>query len=542
MIGWMAWRLHRRGLIGFGVGGFLVSFFYGTTFLQAAGTTAASQAAFGRSIDLAARQFAFLVPAPVHPETLGGYEQYKWLAGAAIMMMLWAGIAGVGVGRGDEERGLTEQWVAAGLSRTRLLLARSAAFGLVLLAACLASVLGIAAVAPSVHQDPNLVGELEKAVAMAAGLFTGYAIALAVSQLPAERQTATALGVGVLVLLLVVNGIADTVDAAAWLGVLSPFHWMNQTTSGAPGGRFDVGATLGLAATSFLLIAATISAFRRRDIGRGLIAPARRARAAVRVASRNPALRQIFSEGLWEQRTGLAAWALGTLLLGALMVSVTRSMTEALLADPRLAALFQHVVSGPMQAAFLGFAWFGIALLVLAGHAVVQVSRWSAQDRSGRVELLLSAPVSRTRVVVERALEFAIGSLIIVTGAYVGGATSIPFAGLDVDGGRVLAASALLWPFALAFGGLGVAVVSRWPGLAVPFLATFAAVEYFLGDLAPLLRLPAWVANLSVFHLYGNPVVDTPSWTAVLSMTLVFVAGFALALALVRRRDLSGAA
>ncbi|HZU19245.1 MAG TPA: hypothetical protein VFD01_21925, partial [Candidatus Dormibacteraeota bacterium] len=339
MIGWMVWRLHRRGLIGFGIGGFLVSFFYGATFLQAAGTTAASRAAFGRSVELAARQFAFLVPAPVHPETLGGYEQYKWLAGAVLLMTLWAGMVGVGVGRGDEERGLTEQWIAAGLSRTRLLLMRSAAFGLVLLATCLASVLGIVAVAPSVHQDPNLVGELEKAASMAAGLFAAYAIALAISQLPAERQTATGLGVGALVLLLVVNGIADTVGSAAWLGVVTPFHWMNRTTSGAPGGSFDLGATLGLAATSFLLVGAAVLAFRHRDLGRGLVAPARRARAAVRVASRNLALRWAFSEGLWEQRVGLGVWAAGTMLLGALMVSVTRSMADALFSDPRLATL-----------------------------------------------------------------------------------------------------------------------------------------------------------------------------------------------------------
>jgi putative exporter of polyketide antibiotics len=139
MIGWMAWRLHRRGLIGFSVGGFLISLFYGSAFLQAAGSTAASQAAFGRSVNLVAKQFAFIIPVPVHPETLGGYEQYKWLAGAIILMMIWAALAGVGIGRGDEERGITEQWIAGGVSRTRLLLARSAAFGLVLLVACSAS-------------------------------------------------------------------------------------------------------------------------------------------------------------------------------------------------------------------------------------------------------------------------------------------------------------------------------------------------------------------------------------------------------------------
>ena len=539
MIAWMAWHLHRRGLIGFSVGGFLISFFYGAAFLQAAGTTPESQAAFGRSINLVAKQFAFLIPLPVHPETLGGYEQYKWLSGAIVIMMIWAALAGVGVGRGDEDRGLTEEWIASGVSRTRLLLARSAAFGLVLLVACLASVLGIVAIAPAVHQDPNVAGEILKALSMAAGLFAGYAIALLISQLPAERQTATALGVGALVLLLVVNGVADTVDSASWIGVVSPFHWMERTTSAAPGGTFDLGATLGLALAGAALIGVAIPIFMRRDIGSGLFTWSRRASAAVRSASRNVMLRLPSTEGLWEQRVGLAVWVVSTLLLGALMVSVTKSVADALFSDPNLAAVFQHAAPGPVYAALLGFMWFSIALLLLAGYAVVQVSRWSAQDQDGRVEMLLSTPISRTRVVIERALEFAIASLLIVIGGYIGVAAEAPSAGLNLDAGHVFTASALLWPFALAFGGLGVAVASRWPKIAVPSLAAFAVVEYFLGDLAPLFKAPDWVSNLSVFHLYGNPVIGGASWTPVVSMTLVFLLGFGAALILMRQRDVS---
>ncbi len=541
MIGWMAWHLHRRGLIGFGLGGLLGSFFYGAAFLQAAGTTAQSQAAFGRSVSLVAKQFAFLVPLPVHPETLGGYGQYKWLAGAIIMMMIWAGLNGVAIGRGDEDRGLTERWIAGGVSRTRLLLARSAAFGLVLLVACFASVLGIVAIARAVHQDPNVIGEIEKALSMFAGLFACYTIALLIAQLPAERQTASALGIGTLVLLLILNGIADTVQAASWVGVVSPFHWMERTTSAAPGGSFDLGATLGLGAAAVTLMAATVPIFLRRDIGSGLVTWRGRARAALRSASKNILLRLPSTEGLWEQRVGLIVWFVSTMLLGALMVSVTKSVADALLADPAIAAVFVHAAAGPVYAAILGLLWFGFALLLLAGYAVVQVSRWSAQDQEGRVEMLLSAPVSRTRVVIERAIEFAAASLLIVAGGYLGVAAAAPSSGLNLDAGHLLRASALLWPFALAFGGLGVALVSRWPRFAVPFLATFAVVEYFLGDLAPLFKLPDWAANLSVFHLYGSPLTDSTSWTAVVSMTLVFLVGFAVALVLMWRRDVSSA-
>jgi ABC-2 type transport system permease protein len=541
MIRWMAWHLHRRRLIGFGVGGFLISFLYGAAFTSAAGSTAASQAAFGRSVNLVAKQFAFIIPVPVHPETLGGYEQYKWLAGAIIMMMIWAAIAGIAVGRGDEDRGLTDEWLAGGVSRARLLVGRSAAFGLVLLVACFASTIGIALVAPLVHQDANVAGEMLKALSMAVGLFCCYAIVLLISQLPAERQTATALGVGTLVVLLIVNGIADTIDSASWIGVISPFHWMERTTSAAPGGTFDLGATVGLAVAATVLVGGAIPIFQRRDIGSGLFTWGRRTGAAVRVASRNPMLRFPFTEGLWEQRVGLAVWVVGTLVLGSIMVSVAKSVADALLADPTLAAIFERFGAGSLYAVLLGIMWFGIALLLLASYAVVQVSRWAAQDQEGRVEMLLSAPISRTRVVIERALEFGVASLLIVIGGYGGVAAKAPTSGLNLDAGHLFTASALLWPFALAFGGLGVAVVSRWPRVAVPFLATFAVVEYFLGDLAPLFKLPGWVANLSVFHLYGNPVTGSASWAPALSMTLVFLVGFGAALFLMRQRDVSGA-
>ena len=539
MIRWFAWHLHRRGLIGFTVGGFVISFFYGAAFTQAAGTTAASQAAFGRSVNLLAKQFAFVVPLPVHPETLGGYEQYKWLAGAIAMMMIWAGLAGVGVGRGDEERGLTAEWLASGVSRTRLVLARSAAFSVVLVLACLGSVLGIVAVAPTVHQDPNVAGELGKAVSMAAGLFAGYALALLISQLPAERQTATAFGVGAVVLLLVVNGIADTIDSASWIGVISPFHWMERTSSAAPGGTFDLGGTIGLALAGVVFIAATIPIFQRRDIGSGLFTWGRRGTTSVRVASRNVMLRLPFTEGLWEQRVGLGVWVVSTLLLGSVMVAVTKSTADAIFADPHLVAIFQRVGTGSIYESMLGFIWFDIALLLLAGYAVVQVSRWSTQDQEGRVEMLLTAPISRSRVVIERALEFAVASLLIVIAGYVGVASRAPASGLNLDAGHLFAASVLLWPFALAFGGLGVAVVSRWPRIAVPFLAAFVVVEYILGDLGPLFKFPDWLQNLSVFHLYGNPVVQSVSWTPALSMTVIFVVGFGLALVLMRQRDVS---
>jgi hypothetical protein len=54
VIRFAAWRLHRRGLLGFTFGGFLISFLYGLAFISAAGKTPAEQAAFGRATMLVA--------------------------------------------------------------------------------------------------------------------------------------------------------------------------------------------------------------------------------------------------------------------------------------------------------------------------------------------------------------------------------------------------------------------------------------------------------------------------------------------------------
>ena len=542
MIRWMAWRLHLRGLLGFTIGGFGVSFAYGGAYASAAGSDTESRLAFGQAISSVASQFAFLIPPPVHPETLGGYEQYKWISGAIIMMVIWAAVAATAAGRAEEERGLTEAWLASGVSRRRVLLSRSAAFGLVLTGACFASTLGISAVAPLVQSDANVAGELGKALSMAVGLFCCYSLALLVSQLPAERQTATAFSVGALVVLLVINGVADTIPSASGIGVISPFHWIEKTTSAAPGGAFDAVATAGLALAAAVLLALSVAAFQRRDTGAGLIGGRRQAHAAVRAASRNVMLRLPLTEGLWEQRVGLAVWAVSTLLLGAIMVSVARSVADALFQAPNLSGLFTRAFGGDLYAGIIGLVWFGIALLVMAAYAVVQVSRWAAQDFEGRVEMLLSAPVSRPRVVIERALEFALASLLIVVAGSLGVAARAPSSGLNIAAGHLFTASLLIWPFALAFGGLGVALVSTCPRIAVPFLAAFAAIEYFLGDLAPIFRFPGWVADLSVFHLFGNPLAaGRVSWTPSLAMILVFLAGFGTALVSMRRRDLSGA-
>ena len=121
-------RAHRTGFLVTAVLGFLAIFLQATAFGAAAGTTAASRAAFAHSIEVLAVQLAYLLPLPVRADTLAGYVQWRAYGTLTIIVAIWALLAATGAIRNEEERGLLETWLATGVGRIRLVAARFAAF------------------------------------------------------------------------------------------------------------------------------------------------------------------------------------------------------------------------------------------------------------------------------------------------------------------------------------------------------------------------------------------------------------------------------
>src|SRR2546421_504217 len=123
-----ALRQGRWGLAGYSLLAFLLALLQAAGFYQVAGHTAADRAAFGKSIAALAAQFTVIVPAPLRPDTVGGYVQWRAYGFFAIVFAIWALASGVGASRGDEERGLVEATLASAVARADALIARFAAF------------------------------------------------------------------------------------------------------------------------------------------------------------------------------------------------------------------------------------------------------------------------------------------------------------------------------------------------------------------------------------------------------------------------------
>ena len=73
----IALRAHRTGFLVTAALSSVTMFVEVAGFAAAAGQTPAQRAAFGAQMQALAPQVAYLIPLPIHPETLAGYLQWR---------------------------------------------------------------------------------------------------------------------------------------------------------------------------------------------------------------------------------------------------------------------------------------------------------------------------------------------------------------------------------------------------------------------------------------------------------------------------------
>jgi ABC-2 type transport system permease protein len=193
---------------------------------------------------------------------------------------------------------------------------------------------------------------------------------------------------------------------------------------------------------------------------------------------------------------------------------------------------------GDPYVAITGYIWFGIFQLLLAAYAITQVARWSSEDSEGRLEIVLSAPVSRPRVVVERAAVLLAGTAWIIAVSSTAFYSTAHAVNIGLRLGDLAAASVALIPFSLSFAAIGAVLASRVPRATVAALVTFAFFSYLITEGGPLMKWPDWLLKLSVFSLYGTPLTNGIYWTGLRILLGVSVVGFGLGAFLIERRDI----
>jgi len=535
----MSWlyalRQGRWGIAGFSALAFVVTLLNTIGFYRIAGNSPAERAAFARSITVLAGQFTVLLAPPFRADTVGGYVQFRVYGALAILVAVWAVAAAAGT-RGDEERGLLEAVLATGVSRADAIASRFLAFAVAGVVVAAAAALGFVLGVDRTQDAIDAFSVVGASVLVAGIALACYSLALLVTQLVSARFAAAAAGI-VLLALFLTNSLSRTIDALLTWRVLSPFYYYDRSQPLSPGGTFDVRATEVLFAIAVVGAVAATLAFAFRDLGSPIARLPVRAHPPVRDISHVPFWRAPIVRGLYDRRFGLVVWMAGFAALAALFVVLTKQIVQPLLAIAALRPYIDSVIKGDIYPSFLGILWFAFGQLLIAGYAITQVGRWSAEDGDGRLELVLSQPVSRRAVVLERALVLGLGALAIAAAGAMGVALEARSQAIVLDTGRLATASVLLVPFAGFFAAIGSLLAARVPRATVGLLGGFAFVTYFIDQLAPVFKWPAWVEDLSPFHLYGRPLTSGVDGTGLAIMVAVVLVGFVASALLLERRD-----
>ena len=184
----------------------------------------------------------------------------------------------------------------------------------------------------------------------------------------------------------------------------------------------------------------------------------------------------------------------------------------------------------------LAFIIFGI---ILAGFAAATlVSGWASDETSGRLESLLSTPLSRGRWAIAGGLGvyaaivalFLVVALAIAAGAIIGGG----------DVATPVLGTVVLALYALALAGIGLAVGGVFrTSIAGETIAAIVILTFVIDLVAPAFDLPDWVHQLALTSHLGQPMVgiwDAPGMAACLVLA---VGGLVLSAVGMRRRDIS---
>ena len=262
-------------------------------------------------------------------------------------------------------------------------------------------------------------------------------------------------------------------------------------------------------------------------------------------------LRSVFLKSFAEQRRSLTWWVLGIASVNVLVLLFYPAFADR----PEINDLIKN--AGPLFEVFVGeiedftspegfvqsrLFTFLHPLLFIALGIFVGSGAIAGEEERGTLDLLLSNPLDRWRVVVEK-FGAGLGTMaVMAVGSWVGLLVGARIVSMSISYGRLAEATvsaallgAVFATFALA---LGSARGKR--GTAAGIASAVGVGTYLLNSLAPLVDWLAPFKRLSPFHYYSsaNPVYNGIEPVHALVLAAVIATLMAVALVTFERRDL----
>ena len=263
-------------------------------------------------------------------------------------------------------------------------------------------------------------------------------------------------------------------------------------------------------------------------------------------------LRSVFLKTLRDQRRSLLWWAIGLAVYGSFLMLFWPSIVEFEGLDELLEqypedlmAVFAGDISdmgspeGYLKAEF--FFLFAPMMFVIfstaAGSGAI-----AGEEGQGTLDLLVSNPVARWKVVLQKFEAMIAGAVALAFILWVALAIAAVAVGMEIGMVRMAAAVLSATLLGIGFGALALAVgcATGNRGMSISLAAVAAIVAYLVNAMAPVIDLLEPLSRLSPFYYYidSDPLVN--GLNLVHAAVLVALAAVLLAASTVtfERRDL----
>ena len=514
-------RDRQRAIMGFGLGIVALSVWLGVMFTVMRESDEFSEFMNNLPTGLLS---AFGIDSATFLSAAGFLSSYLFTLFAPLFVLFFVISAATNEVMAEERDGLIDMLLSSPVSRTRVFLEKTG--GVALAALALVAVLTVALLVVNPIFDLSLsvtgvlaaglslwlLGVVFAALTLVAGTFTGRSV------------MAGGVAGSLAFLAWFVSGFSDLYAPLETLDRASPFTWYQEPhplTDGVGAGQ------LWLAATAAILLTAATLMFRRRDLSteRALLPATRITRLARRRKRRSVRaawlLTGSFRKTVWDRRRSVWGWGGGLGLLNLVMFSIWPTMAadaEALAALitslPReVFAMFgmsdpQAIVTPAGLISSRTYQAIGpilIVMFVVRGVSMAMVK----EESDGALDLVLAAPSTRRRVVLNKALGVVCSTALVIAILTVAALLGDLAYGTELGAGRILAAGAGLGLLGLFFGGLTMAIWALG-GSSFPagrITAVVAMATFLLNGLGALSDALAPARVTSPFYWYFG---DTP--------------------------------
>ncbi len=280
---------------------------------------------------------------------------------------------------------------------------------------------------------------------------------------------------------------------------------------------------------------------------------------APRSSEHNPAqprssvfLRTVFLKSLRDQAKSILGWGLGlgglawlTLLFYPEVAKMGSSFDDMLKSMPALAGFLGDVATFTTIGGYVVSQLLSYMPMVLAIYAVLAAtSTITGEIESGTIDTLLSQPVPRWRVILEKYAAIVVSILAICVlfsaGMWIG-ALSV---GQDVPVSTWLLAGLSVFPLTLFYGSIAFALACALRGRGIPLGVSvgLAVTGFILNGLAPLVESLNAHRELTIYYLFtaNKPFTTGLDWAYTSILLGGCVVLLAVAVVAFERRDITG--